>query len=258
MTWDSVLGEYLMRIGQPGSAGSSRETIAEHLRRIRKSYNTLCKDTGATWVEPTLVELAAVTLTTNEHNLRTLLDLADADGIYSLDKVFWVSRVSPRLPEWNKQVIEEQNQMNRSSVVTYPSAYAFWTERDNSDPTDPSDLFKISYYPFIRSADTTNCYISYFRKPAAPTENNLLGVGDAASPQFNDDYHEAIAERAALLYLRDRGDLRYTQSRWISVNDEIQDMKNLYTPMITKGESIGAFLQTDGRYTLRHGERVID
>ena len=98
MTWDSVLGEYLMRIGQPESAGSSIEAIAEHLRRIRKSYNVLCKDTGAMWVEPTLVELEEVTLATNEHNLRTLLDLDDADGIYSLDRVFWVSRVPPRLP----------------------------------------------------------------------------------------------------------------------------------------------------------------
>ncbi len=252
MTWESVLGEYLMRIGQPESAGSSREVIAEHLRRIRTSYNHLCMVTGATWVEPTLVELAVVTLTTNEHNLRTLLDLDDADGMYKIDKVFWASKVPPRLPEWNKQAVEEQNQMHRSSAVNYPYAYAFWTERESN-----ADLFKISFFPFIRSADTINCYISFFRKPVAPTAANLNGT-TAAYPQFNDDYHEVIAERAALTYLRDRGDKRYTQARWIDVQDKIQEIKDLYTPMITRGETISGFLQSEGRFILRHGERVID
>ena len=255
MTFEEVKNEYLLRIGQPESAGSSREEMAEHLRRIRKAYNELCRTTMSTWVEPTLVSLSAVTITTNEHDLDTILDLAAGDGIYSVDKVFWAARPRPRLPNWNKQAIEEHNRRYSAVTLTYPSAYAVWEERDT---TTPADVWKISFAPYIYAADTTNCYISYFRKPPQPALINIDGTM-AMYPQFSDDFHEVIAELAALKYLRDRGDGRWSQSRWIDVQDEIKTMKDRYTPMVTKGEAFAGFLQGGARFgTLRYGEEVND
>ena len=248
MTFDEVKNEYLLRIGQPESSGTSVEKVAEHLRRIRKAYNDICRDTMATWVSPALVELSVVTASTNEHDLDTLL--SPTSGIYDTHQVFWANRSSPRLPKWNKQVIDEMNQSLTTSGYLYPSAYATWTERSSN-----ADKWYIAFYPFIATADTTNCFISYFAKPAAPTVATLT----TTYPAFADDYHEVIAELAALSYLRDNGDSRYNGGRWRSVQDQIQTMKNRYTPQIMKGEAFGGFLQGGGGHgILRHGERVND
>lgn len=242
MTFEGVKDRYLLKIGQRIGA---HEEDQDHLDRLLKAYTYLLQTTLCTISRPTLVSLSAVTQTTNAHDLLTALGVT---GLMGVRRVFWRDRVPPRVPQWNKQAIEEANDSD-SLYSGEPVAYAVWTSRSSN-----TDKWYMSFFPFISAANTTDCYITYLARPTMPTTLTWATV----YPDFNDDYHDLIAEVAALDYLRDRGDARYTKVRILMVDDEVKRMKAFYNDQALTGERFGGFLESEYRGVLRHGEYVND
>jgi hypothetical protein len=223
MTFEDVLKRHVSKMGE--TWGNATETIAEMLDRVTEAYWRICKETGCTWREPVVATLAAVTATTNQHDIVTMLSLSNE--VFSVHKVYWDGKP---LNRWNKDRIDQMNLYDNQTLGGDPRAYAFWEEYA-TDTTTAKTTY-MAFWPFISSADTTNCYVSYFELPDKPTSSNYA----TKYPVFGEEYHHLIAELSALEHLRDLGDSRYTPMRWKDCWTQIAKMRDKYVTIISSGE----------------------
>jgi len=227
MTFETILNRHLAKIGE--ASGNSTETTSQILDRITEAYWRICKETGCTWREPAVATLAAVTATANQHQLTTILGISNE--VFDVYNVYWDGM---QLNRWSKDRIDQQNLYADQSATGDPLAYAVWEEYATDATT--SKTTQIAFYPYIGSADTTNCYISYFELPDKPTTSNYT----AKYPIFGEEYHHIIAELSALEYLRDIGDSRYTPMRWRECWIEIGKMRDRYIMQLHIGDKMGS------------------
>jgi hypothetical protein len=223
MTFEAVKDRFLLKIGD--KPDNKSEEDSEIIQRIVEAYWYVCKVTGCTYKEPQLISLSAVTLTTNEHNLETALSLADGEKIFNVKSVSWDGN---RLNRWNKDAIDEANRVY-SGGTGNPTAFSI-QEKWNATANDV--VMYISFYPLVSAANAEDCYVSWFKRPVAPTTSNW----DEVYPEFAEEYHPIIAEKAALEFLKDIGSARFDLMRWRDVQDKISTMKQVYTSKITRGE----------------------
>jgi len=225
MTFEEVDSQFLLKIGE--ESGNSRETLSQRLDRINESYWQICQETGATYVPPVTVSLSA---DTNQYRLYTLLGLSTGEEVFNIHRATYQGR---RLNRWSKQAVDEQNELRDAAGGGMARAYAFW-EVYSADDGDKQTY--IAYFPYVSSDDSTNFTISYFKRPVKPTTGNYTTL----YPEFGGEFHWLIAELAALKYLRDRGDSKYSLVRWNDVWSEIRKMKDHYLHMIHVGERVSS------------------
>ena len=229
MTFEEVLRQYCLKIGQAwGNMGEDLTT--ESLERVASAYWSICADTGCTFKPLTSVSLSAVTATTNKHELYTALSLTTGQEIFAVVDVTWEG---VHLARWDKNGIDAANEYGDETGSSDPRAYAVWeewVEADNEKHT------YIAFFPFVGTANTTDCKISYFLRPVKPTTSNYTST----YPLFAGEYHELIAEKAALKYLRDQGSQRYNAARMAEFAMELAKMKQHYMDQVMAFEIIDA------------------
>jgi hypothetical protein len=227
MTFETILKRHVAKIGE--SWGNTTETISEMLDRVTESYWRICKETGCTWREPAVATLAAVTATTNQHQLTTILGISNE--VFDVYQVYWDGKP---LNRWSKDRVDQRNYYDDQNSSGDPIAYAVWEEYATDEVTAKTTY--IAFYPYISSANTEDCYISYFELPDKPTTSNYT----TKYPIFGEEYHHLIGELSALEYLRDAGDSRYTAMRWRECWIEIGKMRNRYVMQLHIGDRMNA------------------
>ncbi len=232
MTWAAILNSYFLKLGED-ARGSTSESVSLALDRLTEVYWRVCKDTGCTWKPPTLVTLTAVTSTTNKHKITTILGLVEGE-ILAVDKVYWEGQ---ELLLWNKGRIDQQTLYNTSATGD-PDAFS--VHEEYPDCTVVKETY-ISFYPYINTANSTDCYLSYFLRPVKPTINDY----SKKCPEFGEEYHFILAELAALDHLRDTGNSKYSMARYAQVASELTKMRDHYVSGRQYGEMISSRLTSN-------------
>lgn len=233
-SFEDIYKAYLRKIGE--EEGNTSRSIEQDIDHIGEVYWRICRDTGCTYVPPTLVSLSGVTATTNKHALATALSLSSGEEVFGVKSVLYGG--DQRLVRWNKDIIEQYN-------IGYGGggdarAYAIFDEMSSGVKTT-----YISFYPYVASANTTDYRISYFLRPVKPTSTAYA----TEYPSFSDDWHWLISELAALETLRDLGDNKFTHARWADVVGKINEMAVSYVSRIHTGEKIASPLgNRDAQY----------
>jgi hypothetical protein len=234
MTFESLKDRYLQKIGQKAgyAEGLQSEDDTEICNRLADEYWNICRETGCTYRKPTLLTLTATTLALNKHNLETAIgatELPTTHKIFSVRRIYYKPNSPPRLGKWNKDAIDDANNSGAIDTTGSPIAFAEWSEWD----TDTNaNITYVSFYPYLSEADSTNFLCSYFRRPPQPTIDDW----DSLYPEFPEDYHDCIAERAAWKFLRDKGDVRATLRRWQETILETNRLKDKFRSQLIKGE----------------------
>jgi len=234
MTFEEVKNRYLLKIGE--AEGNQTEIDAEICERLKEAYWTICSNTDCTWKKPSILTLAEVTATTNEHRLTTALSLSDGE-VLEIYRCFWDGKP---LNRWSKGRIDQRNAYNTSHSGSDPTAFAFFEEYNSSDGDKRT---YIAFFPYVNAANTTDCQLSYFRRPPQPTA--VLGgtySWDVLYPEFGSEYHHIIADLAALSYLEDVGDARYTSIKHRLVWDKIYNMRDHYVNQLHLGDLMGSLV----------------
>ncbi len=224
MTFEEVRNRYLLKIGEKTDATSEEESQA--CDRISEAYWRICKHTLCTWIKPTKATLTAVTATANEHKLITVLGLSREP--FGIRKVFWEG---VPLYCWSKDRIDQMVAYHDGTSGGTPQAYAAW---DAYDSVTHDKIIYLSFYDYVATANSTDCYISYFDRPEQPTTANWTDT----YPEFASEYHHLIAELVALEFLRDNADRRYTSTLWQECWLELNKMRDHYIHQLNVGEKM--------------------
>jgi hypothetical protein len=179
--------------------------------RLCENYWDLIRETGCTWQPPTLLTLTAVTPSTNKHKLITALGLATGE-ILSLDEVKWKGRT---LYQWDKAKIDAEYDYVNGTSSGEPKAYAFWNEDDDT---------YIAFYPCVESANSTDCKVTWNKRPVKPDDTNY----DTTSPIFAEQYHEVLAEKMALQFYDQPDSAPVSRTRLIKHENNVAKMRSHY------------------------------
>ena len=235
MLFSDLEGIYLRKIGQ--SSDTAREESDDHEDRLSEAYWRYLEITGLTYHGPANLTLAAVTATTNQHNLITALGLTTGYNLFRLHRVYWEDRRFPLL-EWNQNAIDHANQY--SDAAADPLAFAQFSLYDSASH---DKIPYASFYPFVATTITSGLRASYFERPPKPTSTTW----STAYLEMPEEDQFQVAELAAVEYLKDRGDARYTTRREQDCWGKIIGTKDRMTVQITKGELLIAPLNGIGR-----------
>lgn len=247
MTFEAILKAHARKIGESWG-NMSEDLTTEALERVASSYWEIVQETGCTWQKPTLLTLTAVTLTTNAHRLSTALGLTAGTEVLNVSELTWQGKPIPR---WDKEKIDQSNEYFTGVSSSEPWAYAFWEEWNASDNDKRT---YIAFYPFLSEANSVDYRLSYFLRPAKPTISNY----NTLNPTFAPEYHELIAERSALKWLRDIGDRKFNLPRMGEVENKIVKMRSHYTQQISSFLALPDPLSRNGRFVRGYGVGTYD
>ena len=235
LSLSELRSRYWLKIGESSeSTQSHSETTVETNYRLNDAYRYIQRVTGCTYKKPELVSLTAVTASTNYHDLSKLLSLTSGASVMSIHEVFWEGIP---LYEWNKDRIDQMNKYDSVSAGEDPIAYAFFSEGAGNDRVN-----YISFFPYVASDNSTDCYISYFEL--------LPDMSDDDYPRFDAQWHDLIADIAARDYQLDSGDAKLSPVKIAQVEDRLNSMKANYYRRLQIGEAVPAAI---GAQNLHYG-----